>query len=1038
MLSSPAKNHRAILSRLKRDRKRAALFGTFAAVVLVGGAVFGSGHLATPRQGTVDFNRDVRPILNTSCMGCHGGVKEAGNVSFSYREQALGKGKSGRPTIVPGNPGASEFMARITSSDPAIRMPLHGPPLPAEQVAVLRRWIKEGAAWQDYWAFVPPKPQPLPAVHNAEWGRRPLDRFILARLEKEGLSPSAQADKAALLRRASLDITGLPPSTAEMNAFMRDTSAGAYERQIDRLLASPAFGERWATVWLDLARYGDTKGFEKDRNRPGAWVYRDWVIKALNSNMPYDQFVVRQLAGDLLPNATLEDRIATSFHRQTLANDEGGTDDEEFRIAAAMDRAATTWTALNGVSFNCVQCHSHPYDPIKHVEYFRFLAFFNTSRDADIGRGKPLPEDWPLVRVPLDKALHVAAARDDEISRSLRASVVGAGRSLAQESRWTSLPIESGKVNEMLAIERALDGLQGPAVQGQADELRQRLLIARTQAPKAAFKIVDGEAQRTGTVPSNSVYEFKARLGLQTLTALRFDVSPVTPETARHSPEDGFVVNRIDAWLMLPDGKAEKIEFRYVAPDAVDSLEANIGRALRSPSIAKGARPVSMDRLAQSSGFMAYPSLFRARWGVAVPVRPVRAPPGAWLRVQFTHTETVNVEPGAPARVRVAGTADPRWTNFANAEGLEANIRRLQELELRAHSIPSVPVPVMAEQDTFERRPTLLFDRGSFLTKVGADLQPNTPSVFPAFPSQAPQNRLTMARWFFEPTQPLTARVAVNRVWEQLFGTGIVETLEDFGSAGEVPSHPELLDWLALHYSQGLRWDTKALIREIVTSATYRQSAAVSPSLRDKDPNNRLLARGPRQRLTAEMVRDQALFSSGLLNPAIGGPPVMPPQPPGVWNSDVSNLERWTDATGPDRFRRAIYTYIKRTSVYPSLVAFDAADRQLSLPRRIPTNTPLQALVTLNDPVYREAAQALARRMNAEGVLRGLGTDAIERQINYGATRVLSRNLTTPEMGALKVLYERSSNAALGGDRRTVALTEVASALFNLDAALMR
>src|SRR5215467_3044031 len=383
----------------------------------------------------VHFSRDIRPILNQNCMPCHGGVRQKNGVSFLFREEALGTGKSGKRTIVPGKPDQSELIARITSSDSEARMPYHAPPLSAQQIDLLRRWIKQGAKWEDHWAFVAPKPQALPAVKHSDWPRQPLDRFILARLEKEGLSPSPEADKSALLRRVSFDLTGLPPTPEDQASFLADSSPNAYEKQVDRLLASPRYGERWASMWLDLARYADTKGYEKDEERPGVWPYRDWVIDAFNRNVPYDRFVITQLAGDLLPDATFEDQIATSFHRQTPVNDEGGTDDEEFRTVAVMDRSATTWSVLNGLTINCVQCHSHPYDPIRHGEYYKSLAFFNTSQDAD------LPEDTPVMRVPKDKTRYAEAAKIQEEITGLTRSVVNDGRKLESEARWTALPL---------------------------------------------------------------------------------------------------------------------------------------------------------------------------------------------------------------------------------------------------------------------------------------------------------------------------------------------------------------------------------------------------------------------------------------------------------------------------------------------------------------------------------------------------------------------------------------------------------------------
>ena len=525
-------------------------------------------------------------------------------------------------------------------------------------------------------------------------------------------------------------------------------------------------------------------------------------------------------------------------------------------------------------------------------------------------------------------------------------------------------------------------------------------------------------AEQTGTVPMNSVFEFtidaRPYSGLAQLTALRLEVPPGNPAKARHYPERGFVANRIDAWL-VKDGKAEPIAFRLVAPDSIADVEGNIRRMLRN---AAKPGPV-MPRLAQTSGFMADPGLSVVKWVVAVPERPLALGPGSSLKLQLTHGELINAASSAAPRLRVSASADPAWTTLANAPDLEQKYARLEAIERRLADIPGVALPVMMEQPAYDRRPTLEFERGSFLTQVGPDLPAATPALFPKLPANAPRNRLTLARWFFAPDQPLTARVAVNRAWEQLFGTGIVETLEDFGSAGEMPSHPELLDWLALHFQNDLHWNQKALLRELVTSAAYRQSARCSAALQTRDPRNRFLARGPQQRLSAEMIRDQALLASGLLNPQMGGPPVMPPQPNGVWNVEANNPERWKDSTGIDRYRRAVYTFIKRTAIYPSFVTFDAADRQLSTPRRIPTNTPLQALVTLNDPVFQQAADALAKRMTREG------PKDVDGRLNYGARLVLSRELSLGELTVLRKLYGQKPAA-------------VASALFNLDAALTR
>jgi hypothetical protein len=1027
-----------------------------AAVLLGCGLVTwrGVGGFRYARLGEqVSFSRDIRPILNQNCVVCHGGVRQKNGVSFIFREEALGVGKSGRRTIVPGKPDESELIARVTSKDTDARMPYHAPPLSPQQIALLRQWIKEGAQWEDHWAFVAPKPQSLPAVKRSEWAREPLDRFILARLEKENLTPSPEADKSALLRRVSLDLTGLPPTPAEQAAYMADSSPNAYEKQVDRLLASPRYGERWAAMWLDLARYADSKGYEADRDRPGMWPYRDWVIDAFNRNLPYDQFVIKQLAGDLLPNATFEDEIATSFHRQTPDNDEGGTDDEEFRLVAAMDRSATTWSVLNGVTMNCVQCHSHPYDPIRHAEYYKSLAFFNTSRDAD------LPEDTPVLHVPKDKAQYPEAAKLQQEIAALTHSGVDQGRELEGRSQWTALPITAASASEAPALRWEADQMERELARLPEEKLSAKKkadkgkylvkAIAETRkqaASKAgekpvAFQIHDGEMRAAANTPGQSVYELTATVDAPMITALRIEVVPANPDTARHTPELGFIVDQIDAWVVQPNGHQNKIPFRYFISDSEENLQAAVERAAKS---GQNSQPEPATGV-----FAANPNLFYNRWTVAVPATPLRLSRGRRLRVHLTQTENVSDKPALVRRARITASAYSSWSALTADSNFGTSLAQLTDLTRQLQKIRSVPTPVMVEEAEYEKRETREFERGNFLTKTGPALTPDVPGLFPRLPAGEPRNRLTLAKWFFTPEQPLTARTAVNRYWEQLFGTGIVETLENFGSVGEEPSHPESLDWLALHFQNDLHWDMKALLRELVTSATYRQSAKAASVLVERDPRNRLLARGPQQRLTAEMVRDQALMASGLLSEAMGdnmgGPPVMPPQPQGVWNS-VYNDSKWVDAKGPNRYRRAIYTYIKRTSGYPSFLTFDASEHDVSLARRIPTNTPLQALVTLNDPVYQEASEALARRMMNE-------TDTLDGRLEYGARLVLSRSPTDGELATLRRLYEEaisapssprilkvaaSASAKGRSGKELAALTAVASVLFNLDAALTR
>src|ERR1700722_3024078 len=929
----------------------------------------------------VRFSHDVRPILNQNCMPCHGGVRQKNGVSFLFREEALGTGKSGKRTIVPGRPDESELIARVSSSDPDARMPYHGPPLSPQQIDVLRRWIKQGAKWEDHWAFVAPKPQALPEVKRRDWPRQPLDRFILARLEKETLSPSPEADRSALLRRVSLDLTGLPPTPEEQASFLADLSPTAYEKQVDRLLSSPHYGERWASMWLDLARYADTKGYEKDMERPGVWPYRDWVIDAYNRNVPYDRFVITQLAGDLLPDATFEDQIATSFHRQTPVNDEGGTDDEEFRTVAVMDRSATTWSALNGLTINCVQCHSPPYDPIRHVEYYKSLAFFNTSQDAD------LPEDTPVLRVPKGKARYPEVERLQQELAQLRSEVVSRGRKLEEHSQWLPIPIASATASASMAsqweasqLERQLadpkrQELDPKKEKKRRKDLQQAIADTRSRARAEAGKvstlqILGGDLHAGTDISGKQAYELTAKVDVPVITALRIEVDPENGEIARHTPELGFIVDRIDAWVTADRRQESTIAFRFLVPDSESGLESALSSALESK------RELTDDPGA--NGFQTVPNLFHTRWIVGVLTEPLKLSRGSQLKLRLTQTQEIDDKPALVRHAHLSVSGDKIWQTLANDAGWRGHLTQLTKLRRQLAKVPTVPLPIMAEEPAYDQRTTLEFERGNFLTKIGPPLVPDVPGIFPRLPEGAPRNRLTLAKWFFSPNQPLTARTAVNRYWVQLFGTGIVETLENFGSVGEEPSHPEMLDWLALHFQNDLHWDMKALLRELVTSATYRQSAKTTPQLLAKDPRNRLLSRGPHNRLSAEMVRDNALVAGGLLSAKRHGPPVMPPQPAGVWSIVYDGGSVWVDAKGEDRYRRALYTYWRRTSPYPSFLTFDTPMRDLCTARRIPTNTPLQALITLNDPVYVEAAQAVARRMEAEGGA------TLAQQVAYG------------------------------------------------------
>jgi hypothetical protein len=718
----------------------------------------------------VDFNRDIRPILSSRCFQCHGpddGARKAG-LRLDMREEALKGLKSSHRAIVPGDPAKSELLARITRSDDENRMPpaKTGSRLTPEAIARLRAWIDQGAAYKAHWSYAKPVRPSLPIVQDRSWPINPIDYFILARLEREGLRPNSQADKYALIRRVSIDLTGLPPTTEEADRFVNDPRPDAYERAVDRLLASLSFGERWAAVWLDLARYADSQGYANDPDRT-IWRWRDWVIEALNHNMPFDEFTIEQLAGDLLPNTTTSQQIATGFHRNTLTNTEGGTNAEEFRSAAVVDRVNTTMQVWMGTTINCCQCHNHKYDPISQKEFYQLYAIFNQSEDANGGNDAP----------------------------TINAAVVG-------------------------------------------HDTQYRELEAKLEASKK-----------------------------------KFDEMTKQVDTKRAEWEKTVKVD------------TQPKEIAAILAKAADKRDAK-----------------EKDKLT-------------------------------------AHFRSLSAD----------------W------KALDAEVR---ELTTRVQKI-STTVPVLKEG---KGRVTNIHIRGNFQNK-GEEVKPGLPSAFPAPSKGEPMNRLTLARWLVSPENPLTARVAVNRLWEEIFGIGIVETSEEFGMQGELPTHPELLDWLATEYMR-LGWDTKAMLKLIVTSATYRQSSQIrnaEPGMRNEDPNNRLLSHGPRVRLSAEEVRDQALFVSGLLSPKMYGPPVQPPRPNFGLSAAFGSTTDWQTSNGEDKYRRALYIRIRRNAPYPSMTTFDAPERTYCNIRRLRTNTPLQALVTLNDPVYIEAAQALARRIVTQG-----------------------------------------------------------------------
>lgn len=937
--------------------------------------------LCTTAQAKIDFSRDVRPILNAHCTACHGGVKEAGEVSFIYRDRALGKGESGKFVIVPGKPDASEMIARITTTDPDDIMPKpeHGPPLQEKEIAILRQWITEGAEWGEHWSFVPPFNHPLPSVKNTDWSVQQLDHFVLARLESKNLTPSPEASPAAWLRRASFDLIGLPPTIEELDVFEKAAAIdfnAAIEKETTRLLDSPRFGERWASVWMDLARYADSAGYADDSRRE-VWKYRDWLIDAFNRDLPFDQFTIEQIAGDLLPNATLDQQIATTFSRLSQVNSEGGTDDEEFRVVAVMDRMNTAWEAWMGVSFGCVQCHSHPYDPIRHEEFYDFMEFFNQSADAD------LIEDFPKLSVPLDKSRYPEANALNKQIHEAQKSLFATRSQIDSATTWHQPKAMTATAKKAILTISEEKGIP--------------------------------EFRADPNVAAGAEYMLNFGTDLSTVTALRLQLLPLDIEKAKHTPEWGGIIRKIMLEAIAPDGKATSIPLSEgIADDAHPMFDPTLS--------IKGAE----------RAWGTYSKIYTPRHATFVLAEPLTVAPGTQLRVTLHNGFIYGASyPMVAKRGRISLTDQPQWITHRQLPEVTTAKQLIDDARQKLKAIPSVATPTMVQLDPSVPRATHMFERGNWLDKGAFIKEANTPELFPPLKKSGDRaTRLDLARWMAAPENPLTARVAVNRLWLELFGTGIVPTPEDFGSAGEPPTHPELLDHLALRFVNDKKWSTKAMLRELVSSATYRQDATIPEALATSDSGNRLLARGPRQRLTAEMMRDHSLTVSGLISHQIGGMPVHPPLPPGVWKPFTRDDWKTPPPGNPERYRRAVYIYFKRSLLYPLFSSFDVPPRDLSSKRRLVSNTPLQALTTLNDAAFQEAAEALAQRMSTAA------PSDLNAAIAYGYRLTTSRPITPDRATELHDLHQRLLTEYQSDPK--AALTVIASVLINLDEALTR
>jgi Protein of unknown function (DUF1553)/Protein of unknown function (DUF1549)/Planctomycete cytochrome C len=842
----------------------------------------------------VDYSTQVKPILNRSCIKCHGGVKKQGGFSVLFREEALGKTKSGKPAIIPGDPEHSDFITRLTHKDLEERMPYQAEPLSKEEIELLTKWVKQGAKWGEHWAFTSPE---MPSVPNktffagfsdwfsSKWERNDIDYFVSDKLTKENLKHSEQADKGTLLRRVCLDLTGLPPTEKQLTDFLNDKSDNAYEKAVDKLLASPQYGERWAGMWLDLARYSDTKGYERDYER-SIWKYRDYVIQAFNQNMPYNQFIKEQLAGDLLPNPTDNQLIATGFHRNTMTNDEGGTDNEEFRTAAVLDRTNTTWEVLQGTTFSCIQCHSHPYDPFRHEDYYKYAAFFNNTRDED-SYG-----DYPNLRL---------FKKEDSAKIINLKNWILTNSSHEKAQEYTKFLKSWQPTYNSLSCDEFVKA-----------ELADTKFLGIQNGGSARLKNVDLRLKNQIIIRHNSY-----KLGGSIIVRL-------------DKPNGEILLNiKLDTTKGFA---SEKFNFKPVNGGFHDLYIAAFNPAIKGT-----------EEYVTNFDWFAFLSDFPAK-------------------------------------------------NTPEHDSMQKEFWRLANV--------STDITLIMDENPHNlHRKSYVFERGGWTNK-GKEVQPDIPTLFGGLPKNLPKNRLGLASWIGSEQNPLTARVAVNRFWEQIFGTGLVETMEDFGTQGFTPSNPKLLDYLSIKFMKEYNWQPKQLLKEIVLSATYQQDSKVTPEMLEKDPANRYFARGARVRLSAEQVRDQALLVSGILSYKMYGKSVMPYQPEGIWNIPYSDL-KWRQSEGEDQFRRALYTFWRRSSPYPSMMTFDGTSREVCLARRLRTNTPLQALTSLNDPVYVECARYFAKRMNNEkGDING--------QIKKGYLLAMSKEISNDKLLILNDLYKKS------------------------------
>ena len=1024
-------------------------------------------------RGSVEFNRDIRPILSDNCFTCHGpdeGQRQA-DLRFDTRDGLLGKGGDSR-VVTPGDPAKSRLYQRISAEDESVRMPpaWTGKALTAKQIELIRDWIQQGAPWATHWAFVPPVRPVLPRVTNQTWVRNEIDHFVLARLEREGLEPSPPAEKTALIRRATLDLTGLPPTPEEIDAFLSDRSPHAYEKVVDRLLASPGYGERMAVDWLNAARYADTNGYQTDGERY-MWRWRDWVIEAFNRNMPFDQFTIEQLAGDLLPNPTLDQVIATGFNRNHRGNGEGGIISEEYAVEYVADRVETTSTVWMGLTVGCARCHDHKYDPIRQKEFYQIFAYFNSIPEK--GLANKIGNSPPLIKAPTPEQQSELHAMEQELAAAEKTFAALQPELDAAQQAWEKSLSPSEPIDWMPS-DGALVTLPFE------NDISSTVPLLKDQKPiepgvrEGTMQYVDGPVGRAGNFDGTRFVEIGdvAKFDENDKFSLAAWIYPAAPGGTILSRSKDTPEGMQGYGLFLKDGKLQvNLVSRWldvaVRLETKDSLGAkrwhHIVMTYDGTRVASGVRVyidgerqelnILLDQLTQP--FANSEPLRIGGWGgpgnrFQGAIDEIRIYSGVLppsLVAALATPEKVNQIVADASHPRSLGEAEKVRNYFLEKQAPE-HIRRTWDhfVELRHEReefVDSLPT-VMVMQELETPHQAFVLKRGVY-DQPGEKVERGVPAVLPPLPKDAPNNRLGFARWLVAPSHPLTARVTVNRFWQKYFGTGLVKTVEDFGSQSEPPFHPELLDWLATEFIR-TGWDVKRLNKLILTSATYGQSSKLTPQLLEKDPENRLLARGPRVRLPAETIRDQALAISGLLVEKIGGPSVKPYQPAGLW-AELTGGEDYTPDKGENLYRRSLYTFWKRTAPPPAMAIFDAAGRETCVVRATRTSSPLQALNLMNDVTYLEASRVLAEHMIEQG-----GRTPVER-LTYAFRRATARRPSVQErdilLGSLehyRSVYRDDLGAAekfvsVGESPRDskvdakelAAFTAVASLILNLD-----